>query len=266
MEFIKSIVKKYSREYSRTLKDGKKKKYHTEQVQITIPKEENIFEDNETVLIIPSSEIDELKKTSKKINDLKAKNRTLKESNADLKSTIEENNFTIYKFKSTIANLEDKIDSLQKTIHENDEKCEKLEEKLKKSQAAIKNYENEKNQETDPKNIAQNNLAKEAQELFLIEKDKYIEKLKKERKELKKDKKELKEKLGLLNTYIEDLKYDIKTMNSSQNRELLKLQDDYKELAMKYKEKNKALKDAKELASYHEEVSKKLKDFILRSY
>ena len=61
MKYGKGTVKKYSREYSRTLKNGEKKTYKTEQIQITIPKGEDIFEDREEVLIIPNSEIENFK-------------------------------------------------------------------------------------------------------------------------------------------------------------------------------------------------------------
>ena len=36
MKFGKGIVKKYSREYNRTLKNGERKKYTTQQIQITV--------------------------------------------------------------------------------------------------------------------------------------------------------------------------------------------------------------------------------------
>ena len=41
MKVGKGIVKKYSREYHRTLKNGERKKYTTEQIQITVPKNED---------------------------------------------------------------------------------------------------------------------------------------------------------------------------------------------------------------------------------
>ena len=59
MKYGKGIVKKYSREYNRTLKSGERKKYTTEQIQITVPKNEDIYENNEEVLIIPHAEIEE---------------------------------------------------------------------------------------------------------------------------------------------------------------------------------------------------------------
>ena len=44
MKVGKGIVKKYSREYHRTLKNGERKKYTTEQIQITVPKQEDIYQ------------------------------------------------------------------------------------------------------------------------------------------------------------------------------------------------------------------------------
>ena len=71
MKFGKGIVKKYSREYNRTLKSGESKKYTTEQIQITVPKNEDIYENKEEVLIIPNSEIDEFKNIIQENEDLK---------------------------------------------------------------------------------------------------------------------------------------------------------------------------------------------------
>ena len=59
MDFVKGIVKKYYRSYNRTLKDGTKKTYKTEQVQVTVSKSDNIFEDQEEVFILSSSKADE---------------------------------------------------------------------------------------------------------------------------------------------------------------------------------------------------------------
>ena len=67
MKYGNGIVKKYSRKYNRTLKNGERKKYTTEQIQITVPKNEDIDENKEEVLIIPNSEIEEI---SGKVNDV----------------------------------------------------------------------------------------------------------------------------------------------------------------------------------------------------
>ena len=51
MDFVKGIVKKYYRSYNRTLKDGTKKTYKTEQVQITVSKSDNIFYKNNKIYV-----------------------------------------------------------------------------------------------------------------------------------------------------------------------------------------------------------------------
>ena len=68
MRQVKGVVKKYSREYTRTLKDGERKTYHTEQIQISIPKDLNVFDDKEEVLILPFSEKDKLNQNINKSN------------------------------------------------------------------------------------------------------------------------------------------------------------------------------------------------------
>ena len=74
MKTGKGVVKKYSREYNRTLKNGEKKKYTTKQIQITIPKHDDIYEDKEEVLIIPQSEIEEFKNLEDKVSALEIAN------------------------------------------------------------------------------------------------------------------------------------------------------------------------------------------------
>ena len=74
MKVGKGIVKKYSREYNRTLKNGERKKYTTEQIQITVPKNEDIYENKEAVLIIPNSEIEEFKSREEEIGALRVVN------------------------------------------------------------------------------------------------------------------------------------------------------------------------------------------------
>ena len=77
MKFGKGTVKKYSREYTRTLKSGEKRKYKTEQIQITIPKQEDIYKNGEEVLIIPQSEKSELEDIEEIISSLEFGNYLL---------------------------------------------------------------------------------------------------------------------------------------------------------------------------------------------
>ena len=86
MEFANGTVKKYSREYSRTLKNGKKKKYKTEQVQVTVPKAENIFEDAEDVILLRKEDFVAIEDNDELITALELCNVLLSEKNHVLSS------------------------------------------------------------------------------------------------------------------------------------------------------------------------------------
>ena len=118
MDYAKGKVKKYSREYTRTLKDGEKKKYKTEQVQITIPKQQNIFNDDEEVVILHDSDKNKLESQDDVAVALSFHNHILKEETTKLNEDI--------KIKdSIIDNLNKKIDYLNKEIENlNSEKIE----------------------------------------------------------------------------------------------------------------------------------------------
>ena len=123
MKVGNGIVKKYSREYNRTLKNGEKKKYTTQQIQITIPKSEDIYENKEEVLIIPNCEIENFKSREEEIEILKIDNylhieevkeleKELKNSSAleyeneinDLKAKIKEQNTVLNKIEDKYEN------------------------------------------------------------------------------------------------------------------------------------------------------------------
>ena len=87
MEYTISTVKRYSRELSRTLKDGKKKKYTTVQFTITIPERESPFNDKQEVMIIPveyKDKILNLNLLENTITDLKMELKEYKEKTEDL--------------------------------------------------------------------------------------------------------------------------------------------------------------------------------------
>ena len=91
MKFGKGTVKKYSREYNRTLKNGEKKKYTTEQIQITIPKNEDIYSNEEEVLIIPNNEIETFKSIEEENEFLKVANYLYVEEVKRLNDKVDEN-------------------------------------------------------------------------------------------------------------------------------------------------------------------------------
>ena len=113
MKFGNGIVKKYSREYNRTLKNGERKKYTTEQIQITVPKNEDIYENKEEVLIIPNSEIEEFKSREEEIEVLKIANYLYVEEVKKLEKLLEENNNN-----SSTLEYEKQIEELKAKINE----------------------------------------------------------------------------------------------------------------------------------------------------
>ena len=123
MKFGKGIVKKYSREYNRTLKNGERKKYTTEQIQITVPKNEDIYNNQEEVLIIPQAEIENFKNLEDECDSLKIANYLTLEEVEELRAQLENGRNTstleyereIEALKAEIDKLnEDNIDNLRK--------------------------------------------------------------------------------------------------------------------------------------------------------
>lgn len=133
MEFAKGTVKKYSREYTRTLKDGKKKKYKTEQVQITVPKSENIFEDREDVIILRNSDFQNIEDNNEMIIALELFNTLMAEDNAILESKLNQKDELINDFKSKIndSNLESDLELLKEEISSKNKVIEDLNDKIK---------------------------------------------------------------------------------------------------------------------------------------
>ena len=149
MKVGNGIVKKYSREYNRTLKNGQRKKYTTEQIQITVPKNEDIYENKEEVLIIPNSEIEEFKSREEEIEVLRIANylhveevneleEQLKNTSPaptlefekeinELKAEIERKNEVLSEMENKYNNLhQDNIDSLKKENENIKDKHSKL--------------------------------------------------------------------------------------------------------------------------------------------
>ena len=127
MKFGNGIVKKYSREYNRTLKNGERKKYTTEQIQITVPKNEDIYQNKEEVLIIPNSEIEEFKSREEEIENLKIANYLYVEEVNALERQLEENNSApTLEFENEIEELKAEIDAKNDALSEIKSKYETL--------------------------------------------------------------------------------------------------------------------------------------------
>ena len=130
MKVGKGIVKKYSREYNRTLKNGEKRKYTTEQIQITVPKTEDIYENKEEVLIIPHSEIEDFNQIHETNESLKIANYLTLEKVKELEKQLENSNKpSASEYEKEIKRLKQEIDDMNKNNIEN----------LKKENDTIKN-------------------------------------------------------------------------------------------------------------------------------
>lgn len=174
MEFARGTVKKYSREYTRTLKNGKKKKYKTEQVQITVPKSENIFEDGEDVVILRCSDFKDIEDNYEMIIALELFNSILSEDNSILLSKLRNNESIIEEFKSQLSDsnlkdditkLNEELDSKNLIITELNDKVNCFEEELESKELLISNLKDDlsllnKQLEEYPKN-SNSDLSKE---------------------------------------------------------------------------------------------------------
>ena len=143
MKFGKGIVKKYSREYNRTLKSGETKKYTTEQIQITVHKNDDIYENKEEVLIIPNSEIEYFINMEEENDSLKVANYLYVEEVKELEKILaENNNASASEYEQIIKELKAKIDEKNAALDEIEKKYDSLHQdnidSLKKENETIK--------------------------------------------------------------------------------------------------------------------------------
>lgn len=103
MDYKEGTVKKYKRQYTRTLKDGSKKQYTTEQSQVTLSKPHDVFENGENVLVLKDShraELDEFNKVmddlkTAKISNISSENVESEDSNNNINSNISNKNSAV---------------------------------------------------------------------------------------------------------------------------------------------------------------------------
>ena len=146
MDFVKGIVKKYFRSYNRTLKDGTKKTYKTEQVQVTVSKNDNIFDDKEEVFILSESQAQEILENEEMIAALELFNTILSEENQKLSEDLEEAQNQVYtessKLKAFTLELDDRqieLDKSNKKLLILKEDCSNLRDQLEESKNTISN-------------------------------------------------------------------------------------------------------------------------------
>ena len=120
MDFVKGIVKKYFRSYNRTLKDGTKKTYKTEQVQVTISKSDNIFDDKEEVCIISNSQANEIAESQNMISALELFNAMLSEENKKLSDSLKETQKDLFEHSSKLEAFTVELDDNKLELDQSD--------------------------------------------------------------------------------------------------------------------------------------------------
>lgn len=282
MKLGKGIVKKYSREYHRTLKNGERKKYTTEQIQITVPKNEDIYNNQEEVLIIPQSEIKNFKSREEETEALKIANYLYVKEVEELENRLENNS------GSSTLKYEREIEELKAELAEKDSALIEIEEKynsLHKDNIDSLKEENENMKDKHSKLIIENenlktkfvNIKTENENL----KSKYSS-IKEENKNLKNKCSNLKEEHQNIKNSFDNIthKYDqlkhenlstktsyaeIYELNEDLEKDYDSLRLEYNELVDRFNDLQDEIYAIKSNQSHDEYIANKVKEFILKS-
>lgn len=278
MKFGKGIVKKYSREYNRTLKNGERKKYTTEQIQITVPKNEDIYNNKEEVLIIPNSEIDEFISREEENQSLKIANYLHVEEVEQLRRQLEENfNPSTLEYEREIEELKARISALS----EIEEKYENLKQdnidELKQENHTIKDkhskliIENE-NLKTKFVNMKTENENLKTKYSSIKEENKN---LKNKCSALKEEHANIRESYNQVSTKYDQLKQEnlntktsyaeIYEINGDLEKDYDELRLDYNNLVDEFNALQEELYIMKTNQTHDEYIANKVKEFILKS-
>lgn len=281
MKFGNGIVKKYSREYNRTLKNGERKKYTTEQIQITVPKNEDIYENKEEVLIIPNSEIEEFKSREEELESLKIANYLYVEEVKELKNKIQENNDhpSALEYENEIEELKAKITQQNNALNEIESKYQTLNqdsiETLKAENESIRDkhskliVENE-NLKTKFVNIKTENENLKTKYTSIKEENKN---LKIKCSNLKEEHHSLKESYNQVSTKYDHLKQEnlntktsyaeIYDKNEGLEKDYDSLIVEYNDLVDKYNDIQEELYNIKTHQTHDELIANKVKEFMI---
>ena len=282
MKVGKGIVKKYSREYNRTLKNGERKKYTTEQIQITVPKNEDIYQNKEEVLIIPQSEIENFKGMEEENQALQIANYLHVEEVKELERQLNENlNPATLEFKTEIDNLKAELaqkdndlaemESKFNTLHEDNIHDLKQENNLIRDKHSKLIIENE-NLKTKFVNIKTENENLKTKYSSIKEENKN---LKTKCSTLKEEHSSIKESYNQVTSKYDQLKQEnlnTKTsyaemyeLNEGLEKDYDSLRIEYNDLVDKYNALEEELYTIKTNKSRDEYIANKVKEFILNS-
>ena len=282
MKVGKGIVKKYSREYNRTLKNGERKKYTTEQIQITVPKNEDIYQNKEEVLIIPQSEIENFKGMEEENQALQIANYLHVEEVKELERQLDENlNPATLEFQTEIENLKAELAQKNNDLAEMENKFNILHEDnindLKHENNLIKDkhskliIENE-NLKTKFVNIKTENENLKTKYSSIKEENKN---LKTKCSNLREEHTSIKESYNQVSSKYDQLKQEnlntktsyaeIYELNEDLEKDYDSLRIEYNDLVDKYNALEEELYNIKTTKSRDEYIANKVKEFILNS-
>ena len=266
MKMGKGIVKKYSREYHRTLKNGERKKYTTEQIQITVPKNEDIYNNQEEVLIIPHDEIENLKSMEEVNESLKIANYLLVEEVKVLKEQLKNNN------NPSTLEYEKQIEALKAELAEKNNALSKIEDKytsLHENNLDNLKKENENIKDKHSKLIIENENLKTKYSSIKEEN----KNLKTKCSNLKEEHNEIKNSYNNVSSKYDQLKQEnlntktsyaeIFEINESLEKDYDDLRLDYNDLVDKYNDLEEELYKIKSNKTRDEYIASRVKEFIL---
>ena len=277
MKIGHGVVKKYSREYHRTLKTGEKKKYTTEQIQITVPKNEDIYSNKENVLIIPQSEIEAFNNLEEELHANKVANYLYMMEVEKLEQLLKNQDPSEY--EKTIEELKRELHLKENEIHD----LEAINAETKDNTLAILKEENDKIKTKHSRLIEENENLKNKYVNMKIEN----ENLKTKYSSIKEENKNLKTKCSTLREEHADIKssYDNVTskydqlkqenlntktsyaemyeVNESLEKDYDDLRLDYNDLVDKYNDLEEELYKLKTTRTRDEYIASKVKEFML---
>ena len=282
MKIGKGIVKKYSREYHRTLKNGERKKYTTEQIQITVPKNEDIYNNQEEVLIIPHSEIETFKSREEESESLKIANYLHVQEVKELREQLENNiNPSTLEYEKEIEDLKAEIAAKNEVITEIENQYNTMNrnniDSLKKENETIRDKHSKLIIENENLKTKIVNMKTENENL----KTKYSS-IKEENKNLKTKCSTLKEEhQSIKNSYdqitskYDQLKHEnlstktsyaeIYELNEDLEKDYDSLRLEYNDLVDKFNDLQEEIYNIKSTRSHDEYIANKVKEFILNS-
>ena len=282
MKVGKGIVKKYSREYHRTLKNGERKKYTTEQIQITVPKNEDIYNNQEEVLIIPQSEIETFKSREEESESLKIANYLHVQEVKELRNQLENNiNPSTLEYEKEIEELKAEIAAKNEVINEIEDQYNTLNrnniDSLKKENETIRDKHSKLIIENENLKTKFVNMKTENENL----KTKYSS-IKEENKNLKTKCSNLREEHESIKSSYDQItsKYDqlkhenlstktsyaeIYELNEDLEKDYDSLRLEYNDLVDKFNDLQEEIYTIKSTRSHDEYIANKVKEFILNS-